>query len=49
LIFTGAKMLLGDVYEMPIGLALGVILGIILISIVASLLWPAKQAVAQRK
>jgi len=42
LIFTGAKMLLGSVYEMPIGLALGVILGIILISIVASLVWPAK-------
>lgn len=49
LIFTGAKMLLGGVYEMPIGLALGVILGIILTSIVASLLWPAKQPVAQRK
>jgi len=49
LIFTGAKMLLGGVYEMPIGLALGVILGIILISIVASLLWPAKPAIAHKK
>jgi len=49
LIFTGAKMLLGGVYEMPIGLALGVILGIILISIVASLLWPAKPAIAHNK
>ena len=49
LIFTGAKMLLGGIYEMPIGLALGVILAIILVSIVASLLWPAKQPVSQTK
>ena len=49
LIFTGAKMLLGGIYEMPIGLALAVILGIILVSIVASLLWPANERVAQKK
>jgi len=49
LIFTGSKMLLGGIYEMPLGLALGVILTIILISIVASLLWPAKQAAVRKK
>ncbi|MBV9087205.1 MAG: hypothetical protein JOY79_06965 [Acidobacteriaceae bacterium] len=49
LIFTGAKMLLGGIYDMPIGLALGVILAIILVSIVASLLWPAKHAAITKK
>ncbi len=38
LVFIGGKMLLLDVYKIPIGVALGVTAGIIAISIVASLL-----------
>lgn len=40
LIFVGAKMLLMDVYKLPIAASLGVIAGILGSSIVASLLWP---------
>lgn len=40
LIFVGAKMLLMDVYKIPILVALGVVLGTLGISIVASLLRP---------
>jgi tellurite resistance protein TerC len=38
LIFVGAKMLLMDVYKVPIGVSLGVIAGILTLSIVVSLL-----------
>ena len=41
LVFVGAKMLLGDVYKVPIGLSLGVIVSIIVGSVVASLVFPA--------
>jgi len=40
LVFVGAKMLLADVFRIPIGLALGVVAGILLISILASLWFP---------
>ena len=40
LVFVGAKMLLTDIYHIPIGLSLGVIAGVLLISVVASLLKP---------
>ena len=40
LVFVGAKMLLVDVYKMPIWIALGVVGGILAISIIASLLRP---------
>ena len=40
LVFVGAKMLLADVYKLPVTVALGVIAGILLISIVASVLRP---------
>jgi tellurite resistance protein TerC len=40
LIFVGAKMLLMDVYEVPIGASLGVIAGILGLSIIVSLLKP---------
>lgn len=39
LAFVGIKMLLGDWYHIPIGLALGVIATILLISVGLSLLW----------
>jgi tellurite resistance protein TerC len=40
LIFVGAKMLLADVYKLPVAVALGVIAGILLISVIASLMRP---------
>jgi tellurite resistance protein TerC len=42
LVFIGIKMLLLDVYKIPIGVALGVTAGIIATSIVASLLRPSQ-------
>jgi len=42
LVFVGTKMLLSDIYKVPIAISLGVIALIITASIIASLLWPAK-------
>ncbi len=42
LIFVGTKMLLTDVYKIPIGWSLAVIAGILLLSIAASMRWPKK-------
>jgi tellurite resistance protein TerC len=42
LVFVGAKMLLADVYKVPVGVALGVIAGILLSAIVASVLRPRR-------
>jgi tellurite resistance protein TerC len=43
LFFIGVKMLIIDVYEMPVGIALGVVGGVLLISIVSSLLNPCEE------
>jgi len=43
LIFVGAKMLLMDIYKIPIGASLGIIAAILGLSVVASLLRPAPQ------
>jgi len=40
LVFVGAKMLLADLYRVPIGIALGVVAGILAVSILASLWFP---------
>jgi tellurite resistance protein TerC len=40
LIFVGLKMLLADVYKIPIGIALGVVAGCLLLSVLASIIWP---------
>jgi tellurite resistance protein TerC len=40
LVFVGAKMLLADVYKLPVGIALGVIAGILLIAVIASVMRP---------
>lgn len=40
LVFVGAKMLLADVYSIPIGLSLGIIVTLLAASVVASLAWP---------
>ncbi len=43
LVFVGVKMLLGDFYKIPVGLALGVVAAILIISIVASIVLPRKE------
>jgi tellurite resistance protein TerC len=43
LVFVGAKMLVADIYKLPIGVALGAVAGILIIAIVASLLRPRKE------
>lgn len=40
LVFVGAKMLLADFYEIPVGLALGVIAAILVVSIIISIVRP---------
>ena len=44
LAFVGVKMCIMDFYKIPIGLSLGVIGGILALSVVASLVWPVKEA-----
>ncbi|MCX6021541.1 MAG: hypothetical protein NTZ05_07390, partial [Chloroflexi bacterium] len=43
LAFVGAKMLLIDLYKIPIGLSLGVIGGILALAVVLSLMYPKKE------
>ena len=40
LIFVGAKMLLSDIYHVPVGWSLGVVGTVLAASVAASLLWP---------
>ena len=40
LVFVGTKMLLADVYKIPIGISLGVVALLLTAAVVASLLWP---------
>lgn len=40
LFFVGVKMLLSDLYEMPTGIALGVVGGVLLFSVIASIVRP---------
>jgi tellurite resistance protein TerC len=42
LVFVGLKMLITDIYHVPVGMALGVIAGILILSVVASLKFPKK-------
>lgn len=44
LIFVGTKMLIMDVYKIPIGVSLGVVAALLALSVLASLLRPAPQA-----
>lgn len=44
LIFIGAKMLMGGVYHIPIGLSLSVVAAILIVSIVLSLIRPPKKS-----
>lgn len=40
--FVGLKMVMSDIYHVPIVIALGVIAGVLTLSVVASLIWPKK-------
>ncbi len=42
LVFVGAKMMVVDIYKIPIGLSLSVVGGILLLSVLASLIWPRR-------
>jgi tellurite resistance protein TerC len=42
LVFVGIKMLLVDIYKIPIGIALGAVAAVIAISVIASILYPPK-------
>jgi tellurite resistance protein TerC len=44
LVFIGAKMMLADIYKIPIGVALGVVAGVLAFSIILSLIKPHKKA-----
>lgn len=44
LVFAGVKLSLSEIYKIPVSAALGVIAGILLVSVIASLLWPARDA-----
>lgn len=44
LLFIGVKMLIADLYKIPVGIALGVIALLIGSAIAASMLWPAQSA-----
>ncbi|MCB0075448.1 MAG: hypothetical protein KDE20_28540, partial [Caldilineaceae bacterium] len=43
LVFVGAKMLIADIYHMPIVMSLGVIAAVLAVAIGASLLFPAPE------
>jgi len=43
LVFVGIKMLLVDIYKIPIGLALGTVATILIVSVLASMIWPPKE------
>jgi tellurite resistance protein TerC len=45
LVFVGAKMLLADVYKLPVGVALGVIAGILLMAVLVSVIRPRQSDV----
>jgi len=42
LVFVGFKMLIADIYKIPIGISLAVLAFILTVSIVASIIWPKK-------
>jgi TerC family integral membrane protein len=42
LVFVGLKMLLADIYKIPIEIALGVVAGILLLSVIASVVRPGR-------
>jgi tellurite resistance protein TerC len=49
LVFVGIKMLLSDVYPIPVGIALGVVGLILIVSIIASVLRPDREACSKEE
>ena len=49
LVFVGFKMLLMDIYKVPVGASLGVIAGLLTVSVLASLMWPGAASEPQKK
>ena len=47
LVFVGTKMLITDIYKIPIGLSLSVVAALLLLSVGASILWPKKPEVCK--
>jgi tellurite resistance protein TerC len=47
LVFVGVKMVISDLYHIPVALSLGVVAGVLTLSVVASLLWPPHQPVEE--
>jgi tellurite resistance protein TerC len=45
LVFVGVKMLLANIYKIPIAIALSVVASILLISVIASIIRPRKEEV----
>ncbi len=45
LVYVGVKMLIVDVYKIPVGVSLGVVVGILTLSVIASLLLPKREIV----
>ncbi len=43
LAFVGCKMLIVDLYKIPIGVSLLVIACVLAISVIASIIWPQKE------
>lgn len=43
LVFVGLKMVLSDLFHVPIVVSLGVVAGMLVVSIIASLMWPKKE------
>ncbi len=43
LVFVGVKMVISEIYKIPIVLSLGIILAALTVSIAASLIWPKKE------
>ena len=41
--FVGLKMLLAEVFPIPIGIALGVVGAVLILSVVASIIWPKQE------
>lgn len=49
LVFVGTKMLISDVYKLPIVVSLAVVGGLLALSIIASLMWPAQRPLPAKK
>jgi len=45
LVFVGIKMLLADIYKIPVGVALGVVAGLLTISVIACMIRPRKEEI----